>query len=98
MPEVIAGQTFAADIELSPHTNRYRVVTLVQDIQLRIGNWTANRHRASIFWHLTYQVPGGEGGILCWPIDMQQPFWRAMGQSLAYPPRIDRFTAKKEMP
>src|SRR5437588_455064 len=47
--QVAPGQPIAADMQLSWHTNWYRIQVAIEDVYLRIANGASNGNRAHVF-------------------------------------------------
>src|SRR5437667_9790930 len=95
--EIVPGQTRATDVKLSWHSYWNRLQMGIQQVDLRIGDRTANRNGFCPFQYILHKVPGCEGGTLRRPIDMEQSLWGTMFEHLFDPLGINGFTAKEQV-
>src|SRR5438128_1499891 len=95
--EIAPGQTGAADVKLSWHTYRNRLQVGIQQVDLRVGDRTANWNGFCPFRYILHKVPGCEGGTLRRPIHMQQSLWWTVFEHLFDPLGINSFTTKEQV-
>src|SRR5690606_12309999 len=95
--EVAQGQAVAADVEFAGHADGHRLAVVVEHIELRVGDGPSDGHGVGIVGEVLDEMPGGKGGGVGGSVDVEQALWWAMPQHLAYPLRVDRFTAKENV-
>src|SRR5437660_7923150 len=95
--EIAPGQPRAANVKLSCHPYWNRLQMGIQQVDLCVGDRTANRNGFCPFRYILHKVPGCEGGTLRRAIHMQQSLWWTVFEHLFDPLGIDGFTAKKQV-
>src|SRR5438105_11014541 len=95
--EIVPGQTRAADVKLSWHAHRNRLQMGIQQVDLCVGDRTANRNSFRPFRNIMDRVPGCESGTLRRPIYMKQSLWWTVFEHLFNPLGINGFTTEEQV-
>src|SRR4030095_8011361 len=93
--EIPAGYSPSANPNLPGHPNGYRVELGVQNVNLGIGNWPADRNPACPTLISLDLIPRRECGRLCGAIDMQEPLGGAVLQDFPHRAGIAFFASKE---